>query len=429
MPQPLKVFEHEFLEIGTGDFQERHWKALGAFNQKNGDKFLTLYPDGVKFKQYVGVIQAGNLTIEVLPKADKPGNHKKQEEKERIKWHRALLQMLRECQLLKVEHPDLAQLQLQHHSTLEIYLSLFLEELQRLMHEGLIKKYRKEDGNQSALKGQLLFSKQLSRNLVHKERFYVRHTVYDKDHLVHQVLFQALKLVKRLSGSPLVKGRADRLLLDFPDVKEIKVTADTFSQVGVDQKTARYRQSLLIARMLLLNYQPDIAGGNDHVLALLFDMNRLWEEYVYRQLVRLHPSWDISRQDEIGFWQPAGGSIKSLRPDIVINSHSQGRVVIDTKWKIIEDSCPADSDLQQMFAYAHYNDARLLILVYPSDRKECSRGTYVKKQWINGLESHVSCILLKVPLRWDGEKLDGLDLPPGFFSEEEFVPYVQLQLS
>lgn len=221
-----------------------------------------MFPDAIKFKQYVGAIQAGNLTIEILPKADRDSNTNK--------WHNILLAMLNECQLIKVEHPELANLQLHSNSILGAYLHLFIKELQQLLHEGLIKKYRKIDGNQSSLKGQLLFSDHVNRNVVHKERFFVRYTVYDHQHVLHKVLYKALQLVIKLATSPVVKGRAERLILNFPEMPDIKVDESLFTKIIVDRKSARYKQAILIGKMLLLNYRPDITGRSDHVLALLF---------------------------------------------------------------------------------------------------------------------------------------------------------------
>ena len=415
MSVPIKVFEHEYLGIGTKGFERKHWDALASFNARANSKYFTLYPEGIKFNRYVGVLQARNLTIEILPKADRKGY----DDPSKDRWHKALLEMLRVCRFLKIDHPEHASLQLQHRSILDAYLDLFLREIELLMHQGLIKRYKKQDANLYALKGQLLFGQHVSRNMIHKERFYVRHSIYDKDHLLHQVLYQALKLVREVSGSMLVRGKAERLLLDFPDVQPITVTADHFNRIPADRKSDRYAQALLIAKMLLLNYRPDITGGGNHVLALLFDMNRLWEEYVYRQLLLLNPEWDISRQSSVEFWKPEKQTAKTLRPDLVINNHKSGRIVIDTKWKMLDDDYPADADLQQLFAYAHYFKSRKMMLLYPGDVRQHTDGRYQLRHVLgNGPDQQatlIECSLLKVPLIWEDESFRGLELRPGDF--------------
>ena len=408
MSNTVKVFEQSSLCIDEQGFQQHHWTSLAKFNVKHGSKYFTLLPDGIRFNQYVGAIQAGNLTIEILPKIDNDG-------KDENDWHKALLQMLKECQHLKVSYTDLATLQLQSASILDIYLYLFLDEIEKLLHAGLIKKYRKVEANQSALKGKLLFQQQLNKNIVHQERFYVQYSTYDREHLIHRILYKTIRFVRSFTNNSGLKSRANRLLLDFPEMKDLNIIESTFTKIPKTRKTAVYEQSLLISKMLLLNYRPDITGGQENVLALLFDMNRLWEEYVYRQLVKLDDTWDISSQHSVDFWAPEGNKSKTLRPDIVIRNHKdKGAVVIDTKWKVFDDEYPADSDLQQMFAYAHYVESAHLILLYPAKKKDLYSGSYVKDHFVKtGLyeATNVNCSLLKVPLRWnaDGEFI-GLDL-------------------
>jgi len=405
MPNLIKVFEHEYLEIDDEKFKRHHWKALANFNTTNNNKYFTLYPDGIKFNQYVGAVQAGNLTIEILPKADR-------QDEDKNKWQRVLLKMLKECRFIKINHPEQAYLTLNSGSILDAYLSIFLDEIERLLHTGLIRKYYKREKNSTALKGKLMFQQHLTKNIVHQERFYVQYSVYDREHKIHQILLKALKFVSKISVSTVVHGKANRLLLEFPEMRDLDfINEQTFKRIKFDRKTAGYQQALLISKMLLLNYRPGITNGDDHVLAMLFDMNKLWEEYVYRQLLKINTSWDISRQNDIEFWEPSNQQAKFICPDIVISNHPKGKLTIDTKWKLIEDEYPSDDDLKQMFAYAHYVESSYLVLLYPAKEKKRHEGRYIKEHAIENLQkSKVNCCLLKIPLKWDDEEFIGLDL-------------------
>ena len=104
------------------------------------------------------------------------------------------------------------------------------------------------------------------------------------------------------------------------------------------------------------------------MLALLFDMNQLWEEYIFRMLVRSKPeNCKVSFQNSQVFWKTQTYS-KTIRPDLVITTTVNGKtenIVIDTKWKIIDYQNPADDDLKQMFAYNIYWNADKSMLLYP----------------------------------------------------------------
>ena len=117
--------------------------------------------------------------------------------------------------------------------------------------------------------------------------------------------------------------------------------------------------------MIILNYSPDISAGNENILALLFDMNRLWEEYIYRMLIKDIPvDYEIIYQDGQHFWEN-----RTIRPDLVIRrSLPDGKketYVIDTKWRIPENNQPSDDELKQMYAYNLYWDAPRSMLLYP----------------------------------------------------------------
>ena len=67
----IQVFEHDRLTIGTKHFEKRHLDALLKLNELHNFEYFDSVPNGIKFKQFVGIIQVDNIAIEILPKADK----------------------------------------------------------------------------------------------------------------------------------------------------------------------------------------------------------------------------------------------------------------------------------------------------------------------------------------------------------------------
>lgn len=389
----IRVAEFEKLYYDNAKpFKQKHWEALCRYlelnNKKDTDRkdYYRIINKGIQFTNYVGVIQAGNLTIEVLPKTDRKrttatnnnvGELEINDASERQNWHSLLLQMLRECSLLRVNHVDYASLNLKSNSILDIYIELFVSATEKLLHEGLVKKYRKTDGSKLSLKGQLLFAKNITLNLVHQERFYVRHSEYSHINTFNQLLYKTLRIIPSLSKASRIIDKVNRVLLDFPEMPDCNVSALLFDRLIYDRKTERYKEAMLISKMLLLNFRPDITGGNENVIAILFDMNALWEEFVYRRLVKLADTGTfVSRQQKQNFWWNATeGYFKPVKPDIVITKNSN-KIIIDTKWKIITDNNPGDNDLKQMFVYNLLWNAQQSILLYPGNFETC-QGSYL----------------------------------------------------
>jgi len=123
----LQVFEHQKLRIGER-LSQQQWQALVAFLQRQGERYFTVLHNGIQFSHYVGALQVGDLTIEILPKID---------ETEGANLQPVLLDVLRECRILQPESVATASLQARNGSLLEIYIIDFLNEIEKLLQQGL----------------------------------------------------------------------------------------------------------------------------------------------------------------------------------------------------------------------------------------------------------------------------------------------------
>jgi 5-methylcytosine-specific restriction enzyme subunit McrC len=382
----ITVFEHERIKLGQcfysegftlSDtftkqvvFDEPKLHALQKFYGDKGVPYFSLTHNGIQFNEFVGVIQVGNLLIEVLPKADK-SEHSQSIDK---KWRNMLINMMRAVGSFDIKVTSSSHLKIKPNTVLDLYIEMFINEVEYLLHTGLIKKYRKTEENSTALKGSLVFGKQLQQNLSHKERFYVRHNTYDIEHQWHILLFTAIKFIKQINTNATLHSRIGALLLFFPEMPTAKITETHFSKLVYDRKTECYRKTIEIAKLLLLQYHPDVSKGRNNVLALMFDMNKLWEQFVYVSLRKHAKDYTITAQTSKYFWQPENGYRSKIRPDIVIKSQTEC-FVLDTKWKNLNGYNPSSDDLRQMFVYHEYYSAKKVALVYPGE-DQVIKGNY-----------------------------------------------------
>lgn len=362
----IQVFEYQKLRYDDGEiFRKHHFDAMVKFNELHQNKYFTIIHKGIRFGSYVGVIQVGGLTIEILPKADKNDNADKN------LWQNVLLNMLKVCKQIQVESISETQLKKRYHSILDVYFELYLNEVERLVKKGLIKKYRKYQSNQNALKGKLLFAQNIQQNIVHKESFYCEHPVYDKNHLLHQILYKGLLVLKTFVNNSL-KDKLNRLLFEFQDFENINIQKKHFDKIIIDRKNHDYQKAIDIAKIIILNYSPSLNQGNENLLTLLFDMNALWEEYIFR-ILQKHKTgeMEVFFQNSDKFWEN-----KRIRPDIVLKTNDE-TFVIDTKWKIVEAYNPSDDDLKQMFVYNLHWKAEKTLLLYPKiNQNDSNFGTF-----------------------------------------------------
>ncbi len=364
----IKRFEYEKF-IPKDATERRAYESLVDHFGERKVPYYSLIRNGIQFNQYVGVLQVGATTIEVLPKIDRVA--------EGPDWQRILIDMLRKVIGLDLKATENAALRLKPNSILDLYMEMLLDEVAYIMRLGLVKSYRKTEGNRTALKGKLLFAQNIRQNLVHAERFYVQHSIYDRENQFNCILIKALHLVAHISPHASLRGRVAQLLLDFPELPDIAVHEPLFERLPWSRKTEGYRKAIGIARLLLLRYHPDIRGGREDVIALMFDMNQLWERYVV-QLLRhaAPPGWTVEAQQRQLFWEAAGLPDANLKPDIVLRGPEGGMIVLDTKWKLIEGGRPADADLRQLFAYQHRWNSEHGYLVYPDADSKITQGRF-----------------------------------------------------
>ena len=385
MKDKFIIFEHEALIVDERYdgvvFTAKHHALLERFFKEKSFPYYRLIRNGARFCEYVGVLQIGKMVIEVLPKAD---------DKDESHWRGMLVNMLRAVGAFDIHAPSSSDLHIKSNSILDLYIELFIDETEDLVHRGLIKKYRKTESNNTALKGSLVFSKHIRQNFIHQERFYVRHTIYDQHHALNQILYKTIRLLKNINTARSLDSRIGALLLNFPEMEDIRVSESTFDKIVFNRKNQAYKKAMDIARLLLLNYHPDVLSGRNDVLALMFDMNLLWEQFVYRSLKKYNSKgYDIKPQSGKLFWKRNAGSGRKMIPDIIIDKGQDNWVVLDTKWKNIGDDNPSPEDLRQMYLYSKYHRNAKTALVYPGFQTDFTRGCFLDE--LTGEDTDAIC--------------------------------------
>lgn len=370
MSRTLEIFEHGRLPVAaSGDgIRQREFDELVRFNDQHGGQYFDVGYKHLKAKSFVGYVEVGGLSIEILPKADR---HAEGEPKI---WREGLLEMLRVALGLRLHMLPSSGQQLARNRLLDLIARAYVKELQQLLHEGLAKGYRTTQSNGMVFRGRLKVADHLRENLVHGERFFVEHQIFDHDILLNRVLATALEVLSWRTLSPGVSSEVEACRARFPELPATSATATLIQQLDrlpLTRSTQRYSSALRYARMILAQHGPQLRKGREQVFALLFDMNALWESYIATLLRRAAPDGlTIHAQEHLPLWKPQGHRARKVRPDLVIRSTSSSGsapvvAVLDTKWKVPPNGLPSDGDLQQMFLYNELLGSRRAILLYP----------------------------------------------------------------
>jgi 5-methylcytosine-specific restriction enzyme subunit McrC len=381
MSRTISIFEHERVAVVDESALGRpkspgpnsrgptisplEFAALARFNDESGQRYFELGHRSVRFRHFVGYLQVGSLTLEILPKPDRgPATAE-----DAPRWRHNLLEMLSLALRLNLHVTGTAHQQLDRPTLLELLVRQLVTEAERITREGLARGYRSEEANGTTFRGRLMFSEHLRENHSRADRCYVRHTVFDCDVPVNRALRAALALAARAPLSGPLHTRVRIALAHFEGVRDLQPSAEFFERLVLGRSTDRYRPALQLARMLIENLAPAFRAGRAPVFALLFNMNALWEGYIAALFRRCRANGvETQLQTSRTLWHPEGGRRRTLRPDILLTERSSGRTlaVLDTKWKVLGEKGPSDEDLKQMFAYNELFAAPEAWLLYPS---------------------------------------------------------------
>ncbi len=339
----------EYEKIFANDCE--HFDKLSKFVEASEFLSLGWQRNGgayVQAKNYVGVIcLPSGSQIEILPKLDAP--------KENLRG--LVVDMI--CTLknfpgkkFRNTELDTAKLPLY-----EIFIRAYLEMVLELVKRGLRSSYILREDNLYFLKGKLLVSENLRRNVAHREKFFVAFDEYSLDRPEHRLIKSTLLKILHTTHEQKNFMLANRLLADFDSVEQSFNYRKDFAEVSIDRLTRDYKLVMEWTKIFLSDKNFTSFAGKSQAVALLFPMERLFEAYVAAQVQKFFADFNVKIQAQEKYLFDAPKTF-GLKPDIILDN---GKIIMDTKWKF-EISA---GDMYQMFAYAKRYDAKKIFILCP----------------------------------------------------------------
>ena len=369
------IKEFEFLQCRNKDkenfIEETSFESIEKFILENEtEQYLKIttkkgYGKVLQAQNYVGVIQTKDgTTIEILPKIKNATTEKSKD---------ILIKMLKTLKNSPFKNLSVANLKSSKIPLFEIFISMFLEELTVLVRNGIKSDYISKEENLKFLKGKLKISEQIKYNTIHKERFFVQYEEFISNRVENRLIKTTLQFLYNKSKLNKNQQRIREFLFVFDEIEISHNIKTDFSKIKLNRQMKDYEQVLLWCKTFLFENSFSPYKGNDIAFALLFDMNLLFESYVYDYLKKSSKFENIKNQDKKHHlaYEDEKGKF-ALKPDIVIDD---GKIIVDTKWKILSldksNQGISQNDMYQLYAYGtKYKNCEKLYLIYPKDEVE-----------------------------------------------------------
>jgi len=362
-----QAFKDEYVYLDNDSFEQLENMILNCNDMEDVDAYdffsvSTKRHVGkvIRAKNYVGIVQLKNGTqIQILPKIYG---------KTAIDPKKTFLKMLKSLQEFPSKTFNETSLRTDHMTLLEIFIRLYIEEVQKLIKKGLKSSYYAMEDNLNVYKGKMVFSQQLKYNLVHRQRFYTRYDEFGMNRAENRLIKATLLYLLKQSTSNDNINEIRKQLIHFELIEQSKNYNKDFSQVKIDRNSKDYETIMQWSKIFLNNESFTTFSGHSFAKALLFPMEKVFESYIGFHLKKLlsDTAWQVQLQDK-GYHLFQGKF--ALRPDIVL-TNGTGKIILDTKWKMLSNTPHnnygiSQADMYQMYAYAKKYHAKEIWLLYP----------------------------------------------------------------
>ena len=298
--------------------------------------------------------------------------------------------MLAACHELPLAHEGAVETETAH-DLLDIIIAAFLEETRGQLRRGVLRRYQRVEDRLARPRGRLLVAEQARRGLAGATAIRCEFDELSTDNPVNRALRAAIDAIPAgLRGDTVRRSRLLYVASAIANATPTRFSSRDIRALPLDRLSARYRASLDLAAWIVQLAGPDLHGEGEQGLALLFDMNQLFESYVARFVASTFLTAPETRDMRVIAQGPTNALLKdasgrqcfSLRPDITIQRPPSTLAIIDTKWKALGAAGQAtrpdvsQADVYQVLAYAAAYRCPEVYLLYPLDplASTASRG-------------------------------------------------------
>ena len=403
------VLEGRRIPYGGGDREipEKAAERLVAVARasplggEDGERIFIHGRRDLRAGQVVGVIAAEDCSLEILPKIEGLGDATTGNLSEGIIRQR-LVHMLAVALDIEIDSGRVTELGWQRDNLLEVLIGLFAHKLVDAVRIGLPRRYVGHEGDLSALRGRLDVTRQFTALAVTPQRLACRYDDLLPDITLNRIMKSAVRRMARVARSSENQRMLRELAFAYADISDLPIGTLHWDDVVLDRTNLRWRELLILAKLLLGERFQTTTSGSELGFSLLFKMNMLFEEYVARMLDRALASDGLIVQRQ-------GGRLHCLTeldgdekdrfqtiPDILVRRGSETLLVIDTKWKRISARVDdpkqgvSQADVYQMLAYSRVYCCPRMMLLYPHHAELSGTGNFTARYRVIGSDDELA---------------------------------------
>ncbi len=356
----------EYSEIKENELDSCNLDKLQAYLKcQNLDSALKVTRHGIKTKSWVGVIKYKNLHLEILPKlisAD-ANNDGEISEAERSIILKNLIYMLSYTKNLDIKTNDNAKLATEKNPFIEILIREFANSLFESLKRLTPKRYVREEENLNYLKGKIKFSENIRYNCTNQAKFYCEYDEFSENNLLNQLFLFVSTCLYNISNNSYNKKTLKFIINYYSDISFVRFDKFKVRKIKLTRNQELFKKPFKLAKMFVEQTSVDLSKNKFENITLVWDMNKLFEEFVY-EILKKQTSLSVSAQKGKRLLKNVDSKIRNTYVDILITKPQ--KIVVDTKYKELQSIKDFDNkDAFQVITYCLLHNTNKAVLIYP----------------------------------------------------------------
>lgn len=361
----------EYSEVNENELDSCNLDKLQAYLKcQNLDSALKVTRHGIKAKSWVGVIKYKNLYLEILPKlisAD-ANNDNKISEDERSIILKNLIYMLSYTKKLDIKTNANAKLATEKNPFIEILIREFTTSLFESLKRLTPKRYVREEENLNYLKGKIKFSENIRYNCTNQAKFYCEYDEFSENNLLNQLFLFVSTCLYNISNSSYNKKTLKFIINYYSDISFVRFDKFKVRKIKLTRNQELFKKPFKLAKMFVEQTSVDLSKNKFENITLVWDMNKLFEEFIFELIKRKIPECEAIAQKPKRLLKRKNVTRRDTKVDILVQ---KPKVIIDTKYKKFKNFEDISSaDIYQVTTYCLLYKYHRAILIYPQFENE-----------------------------------------------------------
>jgi 5-methylcytosine-specific restriction endonuclease McrBC regulatory subunit McrC len=245
------------------------------------------------------------------------------------------------------------------YSLVDLIALAFIREAERIAGQGLVKAYQRRAFTRPPYPGVPSATLHLKVHAGRPDRLATSANRLTSDIPLNQLVANAhRRLTALIYPDARLGARVRSLDPVFHGITRLSGRPGVISAVP-----ARYREIERLARLILDDRSTLPTGGGVSGVSVMFDMTRIWENYVGAWLRHRSPGMTVAVQQPIVLTD--SGQKRTGVADFVLHQGGEAVAVYDAKYRPWQ-STPSTDEIYQLFTYAQRLGVSKAALVYPA---------------------------------------------------------------